>query len=114
MRSASFLTGVKETGSVPFSVKETGDGLTRNPPGYSGLTCLFPCSTVCWLSHGHRCLPSRDSAQMIRQPAFIENGTDPGNFGEGCTVTYPRNDQGYIHDKVSFIPTGVKETMILC
>jgi hypothetical protein len=69
-------------GSVPFSVKETGDGLPRKSPRHNILTCLFPSSMVGWLSHGHRCLPSGDATQMIPLPMFIENGTDPGCCGE--------------------------------
>jgi hypothetical protein len=53
-------------GSVPFSVKETGDGLSRNSPRPNILISLFHSSIARWLSHDHRWLPSGDSMQIIR------------------------------------------------
>src|SRR5215218_5898554 len=78
VRSAKLPTGVNKIGSVPFSVKETGDELPCKSPRHNALTCLVPSLMVCWLSHGHRCLPFGDSTQMMPQPTFTENGTDPG------------------------------------
>jgi hypothetical protein len=46
-------------------VKEIGDGLPRQSPRYHILACLAPALMVCWLSHGHGCLPSRDYTPMI-------------------------------------------------
>ncbi len=80
-------------GSVPFSVKETGDGLPRKSPRHNVLTCLFPSLMVCRLSHRHRRVPSGDSTRMIPQPTFTENGTDPGNFDVVCAeVKHPLPD----------------------
>jgi hypothetical protein len=61
-------------------VNETGDGHPRQSPRHHVLTGLVPASMVCWHSQGHRCLHSSDSTQMIPQPTFIENGTDPVSF----------------------------------
>jgi hypothetical protein len=43
-------------------------------------TGLAPSSTLCWLSQGHRWLPSGDATRMMPQPPFIEHGTDPTLF----------------------------------
>jgi hypothetical protein len=82
VRSASMRTGVKEAGSVPFSVKENWDGLPRRSPRHNVSTCLVPSSMVCRLSHGHGCVSSDDATRMLPQPPFIENGTDPGGSDE--------------------------------
>jgi hypothetical protein len=74
----------EEVGSVPFSVKAIGDELPCKSPRHNDLTCLVPSLMVCWLSHGHQCLPFGDATQMMPQPTVTENGTDPGNFGELC------------------------------
>jgi hypothetical protein len=55
-------------------------GLPRQSPRHNGLTYFFPSSKVCWLSPGHRCLPSCDFTQMMPPSTFIENGTDPQNY----------------------------------
>jgi hypothetical protein len=45
-------------------------GLQRTHLSFSFLDGLLT-------AHGHRCLPSGDATQMIPQPTFTENGTDP-------------------------------------
>ncbi len=72
----------KFPGSVPFSVKETGDGLPHQSPRHNVLTGLVPSSMVCWRSQGPQCLPAGHATPMMPQPPVIENGTDPGNFDE--------------------------------
>jgi hypothetical protein len=62
-------------------------GVLAHPRTTTSLTCLVPSSTVCWFSDGHRCLPSGDSTEVMSHPTCIEHDTDPGNFGEGCTIT---------------------------
>jgi hypothetical protein len=70
----------RHRGSVPFSVKEKGNGLPRHSPRHNGLTWLVPFSIVCWRSQGYRCLLSGDATPMMPQPTFIENSTDPTSF----------------------------------
>jgi hypothetical protein len=67
-------------------MKDKGAGLPCKSPCHNVLTRLVPASMVCWLSHGHRGLPSGNSMQMNPQLAFIENGTDPDNYDEGWDV----------------------------
>jgi hypothetical protein len=47
----------------------------------------FSCLDGFWPSHGHRCLLPGDSTQMIPQPTFIENDTDPGSRGHVWGIT---------------------------
>jgi hypothetical protein len=77
--TASIMTNchANHLGSVPFSMKEMGDGHHRKSPRHNGLTGLVRSWMVCWRSHGHRCVPSGDFAPMMPQPTFIENGIDP-------------------------------------
>jgi hypothetical protein len=89
-RSSSFPTSGKEIGSVPFSVKGTGDGLPRQSQRYNVRTCLFPSSMDCWHSHSHRCLPAGNSTPMMPPPTFIENGTDPQNYDAVWTCSRPK------------------------
>jgi hypothetical protein len=77
-------TSPKFPGSVPFLVKEKVMDFPPIPAPQRS-TLSFPSSQVCWLSHDHRCLPSGDSTQMMPQPTFIENGTDPNGMKLGRT-----------------------------
>lgn len=55
----------------------------------SGKPAEFPTDVqevLAWFAHGHRGLSSGDSTQIIPQLMFIENGTDPGKFGEVCVL----------------------------
>ena len=75
----------RHPGSVPFSVKETGDGLPRQSPCHNVLTGLVPSSTVGWLSQGHRCLPSGDATPMMPRRSAARG--EPSTAGCGCSQT---------------------------
>ena len=88
---ASFSTRVNNAGSVPFSVKETDNGLPRKSRRLHVLPRLVPSSIVCRLSHDHRCLPSGGATQMMPPCTFIKNGTDPQNYDAVCSAGVSRD-----------------------
>jgi hypothetical protein len=71
-------------GSVPFSVREKADRLLRKPLYPKAFIYLVPSLMVRWFSPGRRWLPSGDGMQIMPQPTFTENGTDPGRRGQVC------------------------------
>ena len=77
------VTMTQFPGSVPFSVKEIGDGPLRKSPHHNARTYPVPSSIIGWLSQGHRCLSSGDATPMMLQPTVTENGTGP-NFRYVC------------------------------
>jgi hypothetical protein len=97
-------------GSVPFSVKEIGDGPLRKPPRHNVLTCLVPSSMVSRLSPGHRCLPCGDATQMIPQPTFTENGTDPTSFTLVGSEAGSRKDPG----KAAAVRPSTLPPLLIC
>jgi hypothetical protein len=62
-----------------------GEGCPRHSPRRHALTVLVPFSLAYSLLHGSRRLPGGSSRLMRASLTCIENGTDPGNVGEGWT-----------------------------